>query len=110
MIDEIKFKVSLKQKNALFMIIVTIIAIMTFDYLTWNPVGYNSIPGVQGRYFIPIASLLLLLFYNKREHVPIFKNVPLNMDNNYKLIIVRIVVITLSLMLFMLIECYYMLN
>ncbi len=31
-------------------------------YLSWEPVGSESIPGVQGRYFFPIAPLFFLVF------------------------------------------------
>lgn len=36
--------------------------IFTMLYLSWEPVGSESIPGVQGRYFIPIAPLFFLVF------------------------------------------------
>jgi uncharacterized membrane protein len=35
-------------------------------YLSWNAVGAEKIAGVQGRYFIPVAPLLLIPFYNCR--------------------------------------------
>jgi uncharacterized membrane protein len=34
--------------------------------MTWSPIGGDWIEGVQGRYFIPIAPLFFLLFYNKK--------------------------------------------
>jgi uncharacterized membrane protein len=30
-------------------------------YLSWNVVGHNQIDGVQGRYFLPLAPLILLI-------------------------------------------------
>lgn len=36
-------------------------------YLTWNPVGSNSLVGVQGRYFVPMIALLSLISSNKFE-------------------------------------------
>jgi len=45
--------------------------IFAVEYIAWTSVGQNTIEGVQGRYFIPVASLFFLLFYNKkidREH------------------------------------------
>ena len=35
--------------------------IMTMLYLSWDPVGFGKITGVQGRYFIPIAPLFFLV-------------------------------------------------
>jgi uncharacterized membrane protein len=32
-------------------------------YMTWSPIGGNTIEGIQGRYFIPVAPLFFLLFY-----------------------------------------------
>lgn len=32
--------------------------------LTWTPLGWNVVAGVQGRYFLPILPLVLLLFRN----------------------------------------------
>ena len=40
--------------------------VFTVQYLQWTVVGKMSIDGVQGRYFIPFAPLLLLLFSNTR--------------------------------------------
>jgi len=41
------------------------LAVSTVLYLFYNPVGYKIIVGLQGRYFIPLAILLVPLFYNK---------------------------------------------
>jgi uncharacterized membrane protein len=32
-------------------------------YMTWSPIGGSTIEGIQGRYFIPVAPLFFLLFY-----------------------------------------------
>jgi uncharacterized membrane protein len=42
------------------------VLIFTALYLTFNPLGAKVIAGVQGRYFTPIAPLVLLLFCNRR--------------------------------------------
>lgn len=108
LVDKNEFKISLKQKLICMIIfIATCTAIFTFEYITWNPVGYNIILGVQGRYFIPIAPLLLVL-YNKRKNISIFnRKLPLKMNNYYKMIVIEILVILLSLTLFMLIHRYF---
>ncbi len=52
------------QKLILFAIFLVCLAIIeTGLYLYSNLVGANYIIGVQGRYFIPLAPLLLLMFY-----------------------------------------------
>jgi uncharacterized membrane protein len=38
-------------------------------WLTWTPAGSGQIEGIQGRYFIPIVPLLLLILYNDRKKV-----------------------------------------
>lgn len=45
-------------------IIVIIAAIIAVFYLTYTNVGAGLIQGIQGRYLIPIAPLVFLLFYN----------------------------------------------
>ena len=97
LVDKNEFKISLKQKLICLMIfIVNATTIFTFEYITWNPVGCGIIRGVQGRYFIPIAPLLLLVFYNKRENILIFnKELSLKMNNYYKVIIIGSIVLIL---------------
>jgi uncharacterized membrane protein len=36
-----------------------VLAVLVYTYLTWMPVGSEELTGVQGRYFIPLAPLLL---------------------------------------------------
>ncbi len=52
---------------AVFLLIITIL------YCAWTPVGAPEIRGVQGRYFIPISPLFMLLLYNHffSRHIPI---------------------------------------
>jgi uncharacterized membrane protein len=40
--------------------------VTTTNYLAWNPVGAATVSFVQGRYYIPIAPLPLLLLSNRR--------------------------------------------
>jgi uncharacterized membrane protein len=52
-------------------IFVTIVAgtafiISALLYMTWSPIGGDTIEGIQGRYFIPIAPLFFLLFYQDK--------------------------------------------
>lgn len=38
-------------------------------YITWTPVGSSNIVGVQGRYFIPLIAVLILLLSGKKRLV-----------------------------------------
>lgn len=44
----------------------TVTSVATMNYLGWNPVGSDTIRFMQGRYFIPVFPLVLLLFANRR--------------------------------------------
>jgi Predicted membrane protein (DUF2142) len=48
----------------------TLVALSLSQYLTWTPVGADRIEGLQGRYFIPAAPLVLLLF-SRRQASPV---------------------------------------
>jgi uncharacterized membrane protein len=61
--------ISYKQKIIIFIIIIFNVTLVgTLLYLGSTPVGGSIIKGLQGRYFIPIAPLLFLLFYNQKFH------------------------------------------
>jgi hypothetical protein len=36
------------------------------QYVTWTPVGAGFVDGLQGRYFLPVAPVAAILFYNRR--------------------------------------------
>jgi uncharacterized membrane protein len=44
------------------------LSVFTMLYLSWESVGSESIPGVQGRYFSPLAPLFFLIFQRGFEH------------------------------------------
>jgi uncharacterized membrane protein len=50
----------------LLIIISTAFLISALLYMTWSPIGGNFIEGIQGRYFIPVAPLIFLLFYQQK--------------------------------------------
>lgn len=64
--NDIKAKL---KKYQIFWISITILAIIglifTSLYVQWTYVGNNSILGVQGRYFLPILPLIMLLIASK---------------------------------------------
>ncbi len=49
--------------------ILLILLVFTGLYLTWSPLQYASIAGVQGRYFVPVFILVLLTFFNKDRKI-----------------------------------------
>ncbi len=44
----------------------TALLISALLYMSWSPIRGSSIEGIQGRYFIPIAPVFFLLFYNRK--------------------------------------------
>lgn len=61
--------IPLSQKIVLSAVfILSCLWVFTSQYLAWTNVGAPVIEGVQGRYFIPVAPLFLLLFHNRRFH------------------------------------------
>ena len=105
-IDKNRFDVTLRQKLiCLIIFIFNIGAVTTFEYLTWTPIGAATINGIQGRYFIPFASLFFLFFY-KPSHTKFLERLNLE-SGRYKLLVVGSILITLSLTLFILIKFYY---
>ena len=65
--DNTDLDINLKQKLVYLMTFsLSFLSIFVLEYIAWNPVGSNIIEGIYGRYFIPIAPLFFLLFYNNR--------------------------------------------
>jgi len=63
--------ISAWKKVYIFSIIMgTIGLISTLLYLSWTPVGYFTIHGLQGRYFLPIVPLIASLFYMTSFKIP----------------------------------------
>ena len=50
----------------LTIIVCTAFLISMLLYMTWSPIRGSEIEGVQGRYFIPVAPIFFLLFYNNK--------------------------------------------
>jgi len=61
------FRISLKNRILIFLVfLASVILIFTSQYLSWTLPKASSIEGLQGRYFIPVCPLFLLLLYNKK--------------------------------------------
>lgn len=100
LLDKNEIKINLKQKIVPLIIFIAIsVSIFFLEYLTWTSVGNNKINGVQGRYFIPIAPLLLLSLYNNK----------LRISNKWRWnwLVILAVVLALLVTLFILVKRYY---
>lgn len=65
----IDFLVILLSLTASFMLVVTAV------YLCWTPVGFDSVPGVQGRYLAPLGPFLVFLISRKfTRFTPPYRN------------------------------------
>lgn len=65
-----------KLNKAIFLVIIilTMLVIATLLYMSWSPIGGDRIAGIQGRYFIPVAPLFFLLFYNHKLKWRVFES------------------------------------
>jgi uncharacterized membrane protein len=68
LLDKDSKKTVSKLNKFIFLSIIagTAFLISALLYMTWSPIGGDSIEGIQGRYFIPVAPLIFLLFYQHR--------------------------------------------
>lgn len=109
LMDKNKPIIRLNQK-LISLVTFLIISIFTFafEYITWTPVGNNLILGVQGRYFIPIAPLLFLLFYNQKFNINLHnKKINFKLRNSIKLAITIFIILFLFITVLILISRYY---
>ncbi|MDR2624175.1 MAG: DUF2142 domain-containing protein [Methanobrevibacter sp.] len=89
-LDNSKYELSFREKIIpLFIFSVTSLSVFLFEFITYTPIDcihrYKIIAGVQGRYFIPIVPLFLLIFYNSKlsnyistkikSHINMYKNI-----------------------------------
>jgi len=102
-------KVNPKQKLiALTIVILTFSLASVYEYLTFTAVGFNQIIGVQGRYFIPVAPLLFLLFYQNKLKLEFFyRKINLKFCNYSQLLIIVFIIVTLSISIFIQLNRYY---
>jgi uncharacterized membrane protein len=82
--------------------------VIIYEYVTFTPVGLDIIYGVQGRYFIPVAPLLFLLFYPNRDHISLLgRKINLKLRKNSNLLIILFSIIILCISFFMIFKRYY---
>jgi uncharacterized membrane protein len=109
LMDKTEVKINLNQKS-IFLVIFSLISILifAFEYITWTAVGLNHIKGIQGRYFIPIAPLLLLLFYNNIPSLNIRERIiKFELNKKTDMMIVLFITVILVITVIKLILRYY---
>jgi uncharacterized membrane protein len=47
---------------ALLLALLVCLGVSASQYIVWTPVGATHVEGIQGRYFLPVALILLLPF------------------------------------------------
>ncbi|EKE00160.1 MAG: hypothetical protein ACD_22C00082G0003 [uncultured bacterium] len=65
--DTSKFFISLRVRFSVFVIgIATSLLVITMMFMSWSPVGNKVIDGLVGRYFIPVAPYVFVVFQNTK--------------------------------------------
>ncbi|HMK53518.1 MAG TPA: DUF2142 domain-containing protein [Methanobacteriaceae archaeon] len=108
--DKTRIKIDLKAK-LIFIItfVVECLFIFFYLYITWNPPGSSIIGGIQGRYFIPIAPLVLLLVYNRKDKLNIMgRKINFKLEKNHYLAVILFTALYLSTALYFLVQRYYL--
>lgn len=96
LLDKKDIIIDLKQKLVILLTFLTIFVLICVSmYLTGTPVGQDTINNIVGRYLIPIAPLLFLLFYNNK--------IQFDIKNGYNLIIIFTMLFTLTLAIYLLV-------
>ncbi|AEG17345.1 DUF2142 domain-containing protein [Methanobacterium paludis] len=102
LLDKNEIVISLKQKLvSLITLFAIVLMIFALEYIAWTPIGQSMVGGVQGRYFVPIAPLIFLLFYNKK--------IDYDVKNGLNVFIIIFILIILSFTLFKIITKFYVL-
>ncbi|HMK53871.1 MAG TPA: DUF2142 domain-containing protein, partial [Methanobacteriaceae archaeon] len=105
-------KIKISPFQRIFMFISTIsflLLIVVGAYLNWTPEGLKFIEGIQGRYFIPFAPLIFILFYNRIPDLEIRKKrIGLELVTKYKAAITIFIMLTLMIALVILVKRYYL--
>jgi uncharacterized membrane protein len=97
-----QIKVSVYSKIvSVFIFLFSLLLITTMIYLSWCEIGAEMVDGLQGRYYIPIALLSFIVFYNHKLS-SFFKNL-----SKYNIFIVFFFMAVWGYTLFKMVERYY---
>lgn len=101
LLDKNDIIINLKEKLTLLITLILIFILICISmYITGTPVAQNTISAIAGRYFIPIAPLIFLLFYNNK--------IKYEIKNGFNMVIIGIIVISLSTTIYLLINNFYL--
>lgn len=102
-------KINPKQRSLAFITFFAMFfLVIIYEYVSFTPVGLDVIWGVQGRYFIPVAPLLFLLFYPNRDHINLWSyRINFKLYKNSNLMIILFSIIILGVSLFIIFKRYY---
>lgn len=108
LLDTCEIEISRRQKLiSTIVFLLVFLLLCAFVYVSWTPVGQNTIDGIQGRYFIPIMPLLFILFYKWSYIRDLDQKIPLILKNNLNLIITCCTAVYLTITLLIFIVRYY---
>lgn len=100
LLDKNHMVINFERKLIIFITFsIVFILICASMYITGTPVGQNTIGAIAGRYLIPIAPLLFLLFYNNK--------IKFNIKKGFNLIIICLIIISLTITIYLLIANFY---
>lgn len=102
-------KINPKQKLVAFITFFAMFfLVILYEYVTFTPVGLDIIYGVQGRYFIPVAPLLFLLFYPNQDQINLWGHkINFKLREKFPILIVLFSIVILCISLFMIFKRYY---
>lgn len=102
-------KINPKQKLVAFITFFAMFfLVILYEYVTFTPVGLDIVYGVQGRYFIPVAPLLFLLFYPNRDQINLRGHkINFKLRKKFSILIVLFSIVILCISLFMIFKRYY---
>jgi uncharacterized membrane protein len=90
-----KRDIIIDHKQKIITLITIFVLICASMYITGTPVGQNTINNIVGRYLIPIAPLLFLVFYNNK--------IKFDIGMGYSLIIICIIIFSLTIAIYLII-------
>ncbi len=90
-----KRDIIIDHKQKIITLITIFVLICASMYITGTPVGQNTINNIVGRYLIPIAPLLFLVFYNNK--------IKFDIGMGYNLIIICIIIFSLTIAIYLII-------
>lgn len=106
-----KTHLKIRKKDKLIMAGIVIIftgGLLLSSYLHMTGKGSSLLKGIQGRYFIPIAPLFFLLFYNNKKSIKLGSKIfNSKLNNDLEPILVILLIIFLSLGVLMVLKLFY---